>query len=308
MQSSFLSAVLLPLALFIIMFGMGLTLTLQDFRRVFEQPKAVAVGLVAQLLGLPLVGFAIAALAPLSPELAVGIIILAACPGGPTSNLFTFLAGGDVALSITLTAISSLITVFSIPWVVNLGLQAFLGQDSTFTLPFLQTVLQIIAIAILPVALGMLLCHFAPQLAQKADRGLRWVSIAFLTAVIAGFFAQERENILSFFYEVGGVVLLLNLVTIALGVRFARMMRLGYARTTTVGIEVGIQNGTLAIAIAASPTLLNTPAMAIPAAIYSLIMFVTGGIFAWLRQQNQPPRGSENVAAYPKAIGSRPKS
>lgn len=204
MQSSFLSAVLLPLALVIIMFGMGLTLTVQDFRRVWIAPKAVAIGLIAQLVMLPLLGFAIASLTPLSPELAVGVIILAACPGGPTSNLFTFLAAGDVALSITLTAISSLITVFSIPWVVNLGLQAFLDQTSTFQLPFGPTVVQIAVVAIIPVVLGMLVRHYAPQLAQRTDRSLRWISTAFLAAVIVGFFAQERQNILAFFQSAGG--------------------------------------------------------------------------------------------------------
>ncbi|BAD79336.1 sodium-dependent transporter [Synechococcus elongatus PCC 6301] len=304
MQSSFLSAVLLPLALVIIMFGMGLTLTVQDFRRVWIAPKAVAIGLIAQLVMLPLPGSAIASLTPLSPELAVGVIILAACPGGPTSNLFTFLAAGDVALSITLTAISSLITVFSIPWVVNLGLQAFLDQTSTFQLPFGPTVVQIAVVAIIPVVLGMLVRHYAPQLAQRTDRSLRWISTAFLAAVIVGFFAQERQNILAFFQSVGGVVLLLNLLAMALGVGLASLTRLGYARATTIGLEVGIQNGTLAIAIAASPTLLNNPAMAIPAAIYSLVMFMTGGIFVWLRQRYQPTRAVQTAAEVPAAVGS----
>ncbi|QFZ93379.2 bile acid:sodium symporter family protein [Synechococcus elongatus] len=305
MQSSLLSTVLLPLALFIIMFGMGLTLTVQDFRRIWQQPKAVAVGLIAQLLVLPLVGFAIAKLLPLSPALAVGVIILAACPGGPTSNLFTFLAAGDVALSITLTALSSLITIFSIPWVVNLGLQLFLDQTDSFSLPVGPTVLQIAVITILPVTLAMSLRHSAPQLAQRADRSVRWVSTAFLSAVIVGFFAQERQNIVSFFQEVGGVVLLLNLLSMALGVALASITRLGYARATTIGLEVGIQNGTLAIAIAASPTLLNNPTMAIPAAIYSLVMFATGGAFAWWRQRYQPSRASQSASEAPTAVGSR---
>lgn len=215
-----------------------------------------------------------------------------------------FLAAGDVALSITLTAISSLITVFSIPWVVNLGLQAFLDQTSTFQLPFGPTVVQIAVVAIIPVVLGMLVRHYAPQLAQRTDRSLRWISTAFLAAVIVGFFAQERQNILAFFQSVGGVVLLLNLLAMALGVGLASLTRLGYARATTIGLEVGIQNGTLAIAIAASPTLLNNPAMAIPAAIYSLVMFMTGGIFVWLRQRYQPTRAVQTAAEVPAAVGS----
>ncbi len=281
MEANFLTDIFLPLALFIIMLGMGLSLTLEDFKRVVLYPQAVGIGLIAQLIMLPIVGFAIASLFPLEPELAVGVMILAACPGGPTSNLLTFLAGGDVALSVTLTAISSLITVFTIPLVVNFSMQTFLGQGTNLQLPFINTVLQIAVITLLPVALGMVVNKYAPGVAVKADKPVKWLSLFFLAVVIVGVLLRERNNFISYVIDVGLVTLVLNVVTMALGFALATFTKLGEKRATAITIEVGLQNGTLAIAIASSSTLLNTPTMAIPAAIYSLLMFITGAGFAW---------------------------
>lgn len=281
MEANFLTDIFLPLALFIIMLGMGLSLTLEDFKRVVLYPQAVGIGLVAQLIVLPIIGFAIASLFPLEPELAVGVMILAACPGGPTSNLLTFLAGGDVALSVTLTAISSLITVFTIPLVVNFSMQTFLGQGTTIQLPFINTVLQIAVITLIPVALGMIVNKYAPGLAAKADKPVRWLSLFFLAVIIVGVLLRERNNFISYVIDVGLVTLVLNVVAMAFGFALATLTQLGEKRATAITIEVGLQNGTLAIAIASSSTLLNTPTMAIPAAIYSLLMFITGAGFAW---------------------------
>lgn len=162
MESNFLTAVFLPLALFIIMLGMGLGLTIKDFKRIWIEPKSVLIGLMAQLIMLPMIGFLLANMLPLSPELAVGVIILAACPGGPTSNLMTYLIQGNVALSVTLTAISSVVSVFTIPLVVNLAMKTFMQETVMLQLPFLKTVVQIAVITIIPVTLGMLLHHYAP--------------------------------------------------------------------------------------------------------------------------------------------------
>ncbi len=270
-----------------IMLGMGLSLTLEDFKRVVIYPQAVGLGLVAQLMVLPIIGFAIASLFPLEPELAVGVMILAACPGGPTSNLVTFLAGGDVALSVTLTAISSLITVFTIPLVVNFSMQTFLGQGTNLQLPFINTVLQIAVITLLPVTMGMVAKKYAPGIAAKADQPVKWLSLFFLAVIIAGVLLRERNNLISYVIDVGLATLVLNVVTMALGYALATLAQLGEKRVTAITIEVGIQNGTLAIAIASSSTLLNTPTMAIPAAIYSLLMFVTGAGFAWWANRRQ---------------------
>ncbi|NMF84464.1 bile acid:sodium symporter family protein [Nodosilinea sp. P-1105] len=280
MESSLLTAVVLPLALFLVMLGMGLGLKLDDFTRVLVYPRAVIVGLAAQLVLLPLVGFGLASLLPLSPELAVGLLIIAACPGGPTSNLVTYLARGHVALSITLTAISSLITVFTIPLVVNLAMGMFMGETMALRLPFGATVLQIAVITMLPVGLGMGLHHSYPALAIRLERRVKWVALGFLGLIIAGLLVQERANVLAFFAQVGWATLTLNVTTMACGYLIATLARLDRPSTTAITVEVGLQNGTLAIAVASAPTLLNQPNLAVPAAIYSLLMFATGGIFA----------------------------
>jgi BASS family bile acid:Na+ symporter len=286
MESNFLTAVFLPLALFIIMFGMGLGLTVKDFTRIFVEPKAVIIGLTAQLIVVPVTGFILASLFPLSPELAVGVMILAACPGGPTSNLITYLVKGHVALSITLTAISSLVTVFSIPLVINFATQQFIGEDIALQLPFLKTIIQIAVITLIPVSLGMVFHNYAPKFAAKIDKTVKWLSLFFLGLIIVGLLFKERENVLSFFFQVGGVTLALNVVTMLLGYGLAILSGLNGASAKAITVEVGIQNGTLAIALASAPTLLNNPNMAIPAAIYSLLMFSTSAIFtALIRQQ-----------------------
>ncbi|MEL6491547.1 MAG: bile acid:sodium symporter family protein [Cyanobacteria bacterium J06621_3] len=284
MESNFLTEVFLPLALFIIMLGMGLGLTLADFKRIAIAPKSVIVGLVAQLIVLPIVGFLLASIFPLSPELAVGVMVLAACPGGPTSNLVTYLAMGNVALSISLTAISSLITVFTIPLVVNFASSSFIGENTSLQLPFGETVLTIAVITLIPVTLGMLIHHYAPRFAANVEKSVKWLSLFFLALIIFGLLLKERANVLEFFLQVGWVTLVLNVVTMALGYAFSRLVQLEQKSAIAITCEVGIQNGTLAIAVASAPTLLNNPTVAIPAAIYSLLMFLTGGAIAlWAR-------------------------
>jgi BASS family bile acid:Na+ symporter len=285
MESNVLTAVFLPLALFIIMLGMGLGLTVDDFKRVLVKPLAVIVGLIAQLIMLPAVGFLLASLFPLSPELAVGVMVLAACPGGPTSNLITYLVQGNVALSITLTAISSVITVFTLPLVVNLAMQRFLGESTILQLPFLTTIIQIGVITLIPVTLGMVLHHYTPRFAAYVEKWVKWLSLFFLALIIVGLLATERANVASFFLEVGWVTLALNVSTMLLGFALATLAKLDRSSAKAITVEVGIQNGTLAITIASAPTLLNTPSMAIPAAIYSLIMFATSAVFAGLARR-----------------------
>jgi BASS family bile acid:Na+ symporter len=289
MESSFLTTVFLPLALFIIMLGMGLGLTLDDFRRILTEPKGVLLGLAAQLIVLPLIGFALAVALPLTPEVAVGVMILAACPGGPTSNLMTYLAKGRVALSITLTAIGSLITVFTIPLVVNASMGYFMGVGADLQLPFVKTVIQIAVITLVPVSLGMVLHRYAPRFAAAVERQVKWLSMVFLGLVIAGLLLKERTNVLDFFLQVGWVVLPLLVLSMAVGYGLAIAARLDRPSATAITIEVGIQNGTLAIAIASAPTFLNNSSMAIPAAIYSLLMFILGGAFAWWAQRYRLP-------------------
>lgn len=303
MESNVLTAVLLPLALSIIMLGMGLSLTPNDFKRIFIQPKAAILGLISQIIMLPVVGFLLAQLFPLSPELAVGVVILAACPGGPTSNMVTYLVNGNVALSITLTAVSSVITVFTIPFIVNHAMQSFMEETVALQLPFLSTVLQIAAITLVPVTLGMLLHHYAPRFAARVEHGVKWLSLFFLSLIIVAVLAKERSNVAEFFLQVGWVTLTLNVVTMSLGFAIATLTRLGTQNTKAITVEVGIQNGTLAIAIASAPTFLNTPSMAIPAAIYSLIMFVTCAVFASLTNRQQPVPSPKDDERFEEPVG-----
>ncbi|MDV6237581.1 bile acid:sodium symporter family protein [Leptospira ellisii] len=283
MESNLLTAVFLPVALAIIMLGMGMALTIDDFKRIFVLPKAVITGLTLQLILLPVVGWFIADASGLAPELAVGLMLLAICPGGATSNLITHLAKGDVALSITLTAITSCITVFSIPFLLNLSMNHFLGAGQMIALNIPQTILQIFLITVLPVSIGMLLNAKRPDLSQKFEKTVKILSGLFLVLIIAGAIVRERQNIIPFFIQVGPASLALNLITMVLGYVGATLMKVTKSQRTSITIEVGIQNGTLGIAIAS--TILHNPAMAVPSAIYSLIMFATGGIFsAWMHR------------------------
>ena len=281
MQSSVATAVFLPLALGIIMLGLGLSLTLDDFKRVVQIPRAVLVGLVCQMLLLPVAAFLIATAFDLAPALAVGLMLLAASPGGATANLFSHLAKGDVALNITLTAVNSVLSLLSLPFIVNFSMRHFMGADATIPLQF-DKILQVFAIVLVPVAIGMVVNANAPGAATRLGKPVKILSAAFLVLVIAGTVAKERANILEFFQQVGLAALAFNLVSMATGYLLPRLARLSKKQAIAIGMEIGIHNGTLAIAIASSPTLLNNSTMAIPPAIYSLIMFFTAAVFGFI--------------------------
>jgi len=274
MQSNIFTAVLLPLTLAIVMLGMGLSLVPEDFKRITRYPKAVAVGTVCQMLLLPLIGALITLVVPMQPEIAVGLIVLAVCPGGPSSNLVTYLAKGDVALSVTLTAVSSIITVFTIPLFTNLALQYFLGKSAAIALPIGSTMLQIFLITLLPTAIGMAIRHQFPDTARRLEKPMSRLAMGLLALIIVLLLVREGSKLPGFLVQVGIGVVLLNLLATLAGFLAGKLFRLPLAQQICVAIEVGIQNGTLAIAITAG--LLNNPDMAVPAAVYSLLMYVTG--------------------------------
>jgi bile acid:Na+ symporter, BASS family len=286
MQSNLFTAILLPLALAIVMLGMGLSLLPVDFKRITRYPKAVAVGTVCQILLLPLIGALIALVVPMQPEIAVGLIILAVCPGGPSSNLVTYLAKGDVALSVSLTAVSSVITVFTIPLFANLALQYFLGTNAEIGLPIGSTMLQIFLITLLPTVIGMAIRQQFPDIARRLEKQMSRLAIGLLALIIVLLLVSESSRLPGFLVQVGIGIVLLNLLAMLTGFLAGKVFRLTPAQQISIAIEVGIQNGTLAIAITAG--LLNNPDMAVPAAVYSLFMYVTGfGAILYGRQASR---------------------
>ena len=281
MQSSALTAILLPVALGIIMLGLGLSLTLADFKRVVVYPRAVLVGLLCQMLVLPVVCYGLAVGFGLPPELAVGLMLLAASPGGATANLFSHLAKGDVALNITLTAVNSLLSLLTLPFIVNFALTAFMGEGKVLPLQF-DKIVQVFAIVLVPVSIGMTIRAFAPAAADRLDKPVRILSAVFLILIVAATIIKERAIIVDSFASVGPAALCFNLASLLVGYSIPRLLRLDQRQSIAIGMEIGIHNGTLAIAIATAPTLLNNSVMAIPPAIYSLIMFFTAAAFGVL--------------------------
>ncbi len=281
MESQTLTAVFLPVALGVIMLGLGLGLTIDDFRRVVRYPRAMLVGLGCQMLLLPLVCFGITVAFGLPPELAVGLMLLAASPGGATANLFSHLARGDVALNVSLTAVNSVLTLATLPLIVNVSMAHFMGDATSIPLQFGKTI-QVFAIVLVPVGIGMAIRARRADLATRMTRPVKILSIAFLVVIVVAAIAKERHLLAAYFGQIGVAALAFNLASLAVGYVVPLLARLGKRQAIAIGMEIGIHNGTLAIAIASSPTLLDNTTMAVPAAIYSLIMFFTAAGFGVL--------------------------
>jgi len=276
METNYLTDILLPLSLAVIMLGMGLALVPYDFKRVVIFPKATAIGILNQIIMLPVVGFILLYIFRLqSPELAVGIMVLAACPGGPTSNLITHISKGDTALSITLTAVSSLIAVITIPLIVNFSLSHFMQHGEYVKLPIFDTIITLMLITLVPVAIGMIIRSKAIGFARRMDKPVKIVSGILLFVIIFAAIITNKDIFVQSFRDVGPVALALNVAMLLIGYFSARVLSLKRAQSITISIESGIQNGTLGITIAS--TLLHNNVIAISPAIYSLIMFMTAG-------------------------------
>lgn len=281
MQSSPLLTVFLPIALAIVMLGLGLSLTRADFVRVAQSPRAVLVALACQVLVLPAICLGLVLWFDLAPELAVGMMLLAASPGGTTANLYSHLAGGDVALNISLTAVNSAISVVTMPLVVNLSIDHFLGSDDQLGL-HLSELAQVFAIVLVPVVIGMAVRQRNPLFAARMNRPVRIVSAFVLAFLIIGAALRERENFVEFFADLGPIALIFSVVSLSIGYWVPRLLRVGRRQAIATGMEIGIHNSTLAIAIALSPSLLNNSTMAIPCAVYALVAFVTAAVFGYL--------------------------
>ncbi len=280
MASNLLLTLFMPAALGIIMLGLGLSLTVADFTRVVKFPKPVIVALICQVLILPVACFFIAKGFGLAPALAVGMMLLAASPGGTSANLYSHLAHGDVALNITLTAVSSVIAILTMPLIVNLSMSYFMAADQAIPLQF-GKVLQVFMIVLGPVAIGMLLRRKLPAFADRMEKPVKIISAVFLASIIILAVVHDWDTVVTYAPQIGLAALVFNLVSLAVGYWVPRMLKLSLRQSIAIGMEIGIHNGTLAIALALSPVLLNNPTMAIPAAIYGFIMFFTAGLFGW---------------------------
>ncbi len=279
MEASSLTTTILPASLFIIMLGMGLSLVIDDFKRVLLYPKATIIGLINQLIILPLIAFAMVKLLGLSPMIAVGFMLLAACPGGVTSNLIAHVSNGDTALSITLTAISSFITVITIPLIVSFSLGHFLENSQSIQLPVGKTIMQILAITVIPVSIGMLIRNRFPDFALRMDKPTRIASALIFIIILVSVIATNTELIKDHMGTLGWISFLLIVLTMGLGFFSAKLFHLNLPQQISIAVESGIQNGALAIVIGS--TLLQQPELSVPAAIYSLVMFIPAGVMMW---------------------------
>ncbi|UPT68740.1 MAG: bile acid:sodium symporter family protein [Sphingobacteriales bacterium JAD_PAG50586_3] len=271
MQESALSTIVLPVALGIIMLGLGLSLTVADFTRVIKFPKAVFIGLMCQMLILPFGAFIIAKGLGLAPEFAVGLMLLAASPGGATANLFSHLSNGDVALNITLTAINSVLTLFTLPFIVSTSMDYFMGSAQAIPMPF-DKIIQVFAIVLIPVSIGMLVKKYNPTLTTKLEKPVRIASAILLVLVIVAAILKEKENIGSYFAQVGLAALAFNLLSMLSGYFIPRLFKINNRQSIAIGMEIGIHNGTLAIFLAL--TVLNNQAMSIPPLYIALSCFL----------------------------------
>jgi BASS family bile acid:Na+ symporter len=269
----------MPLALGVIMLGLGLSLSLEDFRRVVKYPRDVSIALACQMVLLPCVCFGIAIAFDLPPELAVGLMLLSASPGGATANLYSHLSNGDVALNITLTAVNSLLTLFTLPLIVNFSLGYFMDSGDYLPMQF-RKVMEVFFMVLTPVAIGMFIKSKLPAFAARMDKPVKILSALFLALVIIAITINERARLGTYIALLGIPVLLFNVLSMAVGYYIPQAFRVGKRQAIAIGMEIGLHNGTLAIYIALN--VMNQPTVAFPAGMYGLLMFFTAAAFGVL--------------------------
>lgn len=277
--------VMLPLALAIIMIGLGLELTPKDFSRVTKHPKAVLIALFCQLVLLVGIAFLLCKLLALPPLLAVGLMLLAASPGGSTANLFSYLFKGDLALNITLTAINSVVAALTLPLIVNFSILHFMQESQQISLQFAK-ILQVFGIIIVPVCIGMLIRHFTPALTEKLNKPLRIFAVVFLLLIIAGAIFSERQNIAEYLGQVGAATAIFCICSLSIGYFVPRFLGINSAQARACAFEIGIHNSTLAMTIAL--TVMASSTIAMPAAVYSIFMYIFAAGFGMLISKFAP--------------------
>ena len=275
-EDSIFAAVLLPVALAVIMTTLGLSLTPADFRRVVQLPKGVAIGMFNLVLIAPLLAFGVAELYSLEPALAVGLVLLGAAPGGTTANMLTHLARGDTALSITMTAISSLTAVVTVPLFLELSTSHFGASELNESVNMFGIVVRVLLITVVPLALGMYLRARWPQRIGRIEPRAKNIALGLFLLVVIGAIVAENERVLENLDDIAAAALTLNVAAMTVAYTISRLARLDDRQSTAIAIELGVHNATLAIAIGASIATVLT----IPAAVYSAFMFITAGLFA----------------------------
>jgi len=267
----------LPIVLFLIMMGLGLTLTPVDFKRVVIYPKAATIGLVAQMILLPLLAFVLAWLLAPSPEIAVGLIILAACPSGVTANAYSFAAKADLALCVTLAAITSLMIVITLPFLTYLGLIAFYEESEMPVIPGWSLIRSLVTLTIVPISLGMIARALFPEQAIKITEPLRRFTVAVLIFVLIAAALSSYEVVLDNIASAGLLVISMNVISMAMGYGLARLFKIPIRQVVTITFEVGVQN--LALALLITLTIIGDPALAVTALIYAVVMPLTALTF-----------------------------
>jgi BASS family bile acid:Na+ symporter len=293
---SALTTIGLPVALGIIMFGLGLSLTPADFARVGKHPKAVIVALACQLVLLPALCFGLVVLFQLPPILAVGMILLAASPGGTTANLYSHLFRGDVALNVTLTAINSIVALFTLPLLTNLAISIFLPDSEGLGIQFNKAV-EVFLIVLGPVVLGMLVRRFWPKFADRMDKPVRIASMLILAIVIVGALISNRDLFFPNLGSLAGITILFCALSLTIGFFVPRLFRVEPKQAVASAFEIGIHNATLAIVIA--QTVIGSVEMSLPAAIYGVLMFFVALAFGFLIRGRV--KATEQPAAQPVA-------
>ena len=276
---NFVTDVILPLALAFIMFTLGLGLSISDFSNVFKKPKNFLVGLVSQLIFLPIVGLVLVIIWPLPIEITIGVMLIAAAPGGVTSNILTFFAKGDVALSVSLTAVMSLFSAVSVPIVLAISIGLIGDSSLPESISLTGIALSMFLIVTLPVLLGMGVRSFLNSLTLKIEKSARFISTLLFVLVLLGAILAERENVVSYFAQTGLVVLTLNILMMLIAFYWSGFFGTGISQKKAIAIECGLQNGTLAIFV--GTTVFGGGLYIIPAATYSLIMYLTSLIFIY---------------------------